>query len=267
MPYAPGEGIRLYYEVAGEGPPLLLLSGVNGGVWTWYAQVPQFSRRYRTITFDNRGGGRSDLTPGPYTAARLARDALALLDHLEMGPVLVAGISLGGMIAQELALAAPSRVRGLVLAATHPGGPDRTPPPPEVLAVLSANAGLSVEEILRKDLPLFFSPAFLEGCHEAVAAYLEVHRQVPLQSEAALAAQLAAARSFDAVGRLAGLRIPTLVLTGGADRIVPPANAGLLGRLIPRSRLGIFLGAGHALQVECAAPFNAAVTAFFQGLA
>ncbi len=266
MSFTVANDIRLYYETVGDGPPLLLISGLNGGTWSWYDQAPRFARHYRTITFDNRGGGRSGQPPGPYTTEQLAADALGLLDHLEVATALVLGISLGGMIAQELALAAPSRVRALVLAATHGGGAARIPPPPEIIAVLMNNQGLSAEEIIRKDLPYFFSPGFRQRCPRQLEAYIAAQRTAPLQPEAAFAAQLAAARSFDAAARLPHLRLPALVLTGTGDVIVPPANTGRLAQLLPQARIGLFPGAGHAVHVECAAGFHNAVHDFFQNL-
>ena len=96
MPTCTCETIDLYYEVHGEGTPLLLISGLGGGSWSWYGQVPYFSQYYRTIVFDNRGAGRSSMPPGPYTMDQLARDALCLLDRLEVEKAFVLGLSMGG---------------------------------------------------------------------------------------------------------------------------------------------------------------------------
>src|SRR3954454_16425825 len=119
MPLLSVNGIDLYYEEAGDGLPLLLISGAGGKTVDWTPLLPALSERFRVVAFDNRGGGRSSAPPGPYTTRQMADDATALLDHLAITRAHVVGLSLGGMIAQELALAAPARVDRLVLLATY----------------------------------------------------------------------------------------------------------------------------------------------------
>lgn len=264
MTYCQARDVRLYYEIQGRGPDLLFLSGLNGGTWSWYAQIPFFQDHYRTITLDNRGAGRSDLPPGPYRMADFAADALCLLNHLRVERAFVAGISLGGMIAQELALLAPDRLTVLVLAATHCGVPERIPPAPGVLQGISQNQGLTQTQIVEKDLPFMFSARFLESRPEALEAYLQAQLSAPFQPEFAFQAQLAAIQSFSRCRDLRELHLPTLVITGTEDVIVPPANGGLLLNLLPHASLKEFPGAGHAVHVEGADAFNALVHEFFQ---
>lgn len=264
MPYCQSRDVRLYYEVQGQAPELLLLGGLGGGAWSWFAQVPFFRTFYRTITLDNRGGGRSDLPPGPYRMADLAGDALALLDHLRVERTFVVGVSMGGMIAQELALLAPHRVAALVLACTHCGAPARTPPAPGVVEVLAANQGLSQAEIIDKDLPYHFSRAFLERQPEILAAFRAVQVSAPPQPYPAFLAQLAAIQAFSRCREVGKINLPTLVVTGTEDVIVPPANARLLASLLPRAELTELPGAGHAVHVERAEEFNALVHEFLQ---
>src|SRR4029077_10122354 len=113
MTTAKFDSIELYYEEHGRGDPLLLIMGLAADSTAWIFQVPDFARRYRTITFDNRGVGRSSKPPGPYTIHEMADDAVALLDALDVRRAHVVGVSMGGMIAQEIVLRHPSRVRGL----------------------------------------------------------------------------------------------------------------------------------------------------------
>jgi len=237
---------------------------LNGGVWSWYAQVPFFRQHYRTITFDNRGAGRSDIPSGPYRMEQFAADALGLLDYLQVRQAIVVGASMGGMIAQALALAAPERVRALVLVCTHCGPPERMPPAPGVLQAIAHREGLSQAQIVEKDLPFMFSARFLAGQPEAVEAYRRAQLSAPFQPESAFQAQLAAILGFSCCRELAGLPLPALVMTGTEDVIVPPANARLLADLLPHAELAEIPGAGHAVNVECPEEFNAVVHSFLQ---
>jgi 3-oxoadipate enol-lactonase len=266
MPICHGPEVDLYYEVRGEGFPVLLISGLGGGTWSWYGQAPYFQRCYRTIAADNRGAGRSAMPAGPYRMEQFAADLVGILDHLQVEQTFVLGLSMGGMIAQELTLMAPERVRGLVLGCTHCGGTQRIGPPAEVLARFANNQGLTQEQIVDKNIGFFFSARCRETQPELVAAYRKVQVEAPLQPEPAFLAQLAAIRSFDCCARLQRISAPTLVITGTEDMLVPPQNADLLVRLIAHAELVKIPGAGHALHAECAGQLNALVDDFFRRL-
>jgi pimeloyl-ACP methyl ester carboxylesterase len=193
-----------------------------------------------------------------------AADALCLLDHLKIDQALVIGASMGGMIAQELALMAPARLTALVLACTHCGAPERIPPAPGVIEALAANQGLSQAEIMDKDLPYHFSREFLERQPEILAAYRQAQLIPPPQPYPAFLAQLAAIQSFSRCRDLRELTLPTLIVTGAEDVIVPPANARLLASLLPQAESVELAGAGHAVHVERANEFNALVHRFLQ---
>jgi 3-oxoadipate enol-lactonase len=257
-------GISLYFEQEGNGFPLLLISGLSGGCWSWYGQFPYFAQHYRTLTYDNRGAGRSSIPPGPYTMKQFAADALCLLDHLGIERTLVMGLSMGGMIAQELALLAPSRIVAMALGCTHFGGERRVGPSPEVMSVLVSNDGLTQAQIIDKNLPLFLSPRCLTEDPEAVEAYRRAQLSAPLQPDHALRAQLAAIAGFDCRERLSQMRIPALVITGTEDRLVPKENAHMLAGAIPRCELAELPGVGHALHAECPSLLNELVHRYFQ---
>lgn len=155
MPFCRCQEVTLYYETHGEGPALLLVSGLGGGSWSWYGQVPFFAKRYRTIIFDNRGAGRSTMPKGPYRMSQLADEARFLLDHLGVDKTFVLGLSMGGMIAQQLALQIPRRIRAMFLGCTHAGGASLTPPTRAVMDLLMNNAGLTQRQVLEKNIPLF----------------------------------------------------------------------------------------------------------------
>ncbi len=265
MPILQTASRAIYYEVEGTGPDLLFVSGLGGGTWSWYGQVPFFRNAYRTIVFDNRGAGRSSMPRGPYRMEDFAADTLALLDHLGVDRCFMVGLSMGGMIAQETALRAPDRISAMVLGCTHCGGERKIPPAPDVIARFIDNAGLSPAEIVEKNLPFFFSGSALIHKREAVEEYKRVQLSVPLQPEHAFAAQLAAIQSFDAGDRLKTLHIPTLVVTGTEDVLVPPANAHVLADLLPEAALVELEGAGHALHAECRDTLNTLIHEFFSG--
>lgn len=264
MPFFSMPDANLYYEAHGQGAPVVLISGLGGGTSTWYGQVPFFQRHYRTITMDNRGSGRSDMPEGPYAMRRMAEDVLCLLDHLAVPEVFALGLSMGGMIAQELALLAPRRVRALVLCCTHFGGERRVPPPPHVMSLLVDNAGFSQEEIFERQLPLFFSQACLRSRPDFLRVYRDVQLSTSLQPDHAFHAQLAAIRTFDARERLSSLRMPTLVVAAGEDALVPEVNGQSLARCIPGAKIVVVPGVGHAVHVEWRDGLNELVHAFFQ---
>lgn len=262
MPVLTTSSLKLYYEVHGAGPNLLFVSGLGGGTWSWYGQVPFFRRHYRTIVFDNRGAGRSTMPPGPYSMRDFAQDTMELLDHLNIRRCFMVGLSMGGMIAQEAALLAPDRFDALVLGCTHCGGSIKIPPSPQVITRFTDNAGLSLEEIVEKNLSFFFSPKAFMDRKDAVEEYKRVQTSVPLQPEYAFSAQLAAIQSFDASDRLKNLAVPTLVVTGTEDVLVPPTNARILCDFLPQASLVELEGAGHAIHAECRDTFNALVHEF-----
>jgi len=264
MPTCETNDVRLYYEVAGTGPDLLLVSGLGGGTWSWFGQVPFFAEHFRVTSVDNRGVGRSDMPPGPYRVDQFAKDLLGVLDHLQISQTCVMGLSMGGMIAQELALLAPDRVRALVLGCTHCGGSERIPPDPRLLAQFVNNEGLSQEQIIDKNLPFFFSRPFLQEQPERVELYRQAQLSAPLQPPHAFLGQVDAIRTFACCERLIRLTIPTLVVTGTADVLVPPENATVLAGLIPGARLVEIPGAGHALHVECRDELNTLAREFFK---
>jgi 3-oxoadipate enol-lactonase len=256
--------LTLYYEVHGEGPALLLIAGLGGGTWSWHGQVPYFRGTYRTITFDNRGAGRSSMPPGPYQMRQFAEDARCLIDYLQVEKVFVLGLSMGGMIAQELALLAPQRIKALFLGCTHTGGPWRIPPATGVIELLVSNAGLSQKEMIEKNVPIFFSRACRKEKPEVIAAYCAAQLAAPEQPEYAFHAQLAAIRTFDSSERLGQLKIPTMVVSGSEDVLVPPENAEILAERLPRADVEIVPGAGHVLHVECRDLLNVLADRFFK---
>lgn len=232
--------MRIAWERRGEGPPLLMIHGLGYARWGWEPVAGALAESFAVLLFDNRGIGESEAPPGPYTAAEMALDALQVLDEAGVERAHVCGTSLGGMVAQELALAAPERVERLVLACSTPGG--STYPLPERTQRLIAEApSLPPEVALRR----FVANALSEPASEGLVERIVAHRLAAAQPIEAWQAQAAAGTSFDAADRVGAIAAPTLILHGTADAVVDPRNAALLAELLPDARVELFEGRGH----------------------
>ncbi len=262
--------IELYYEVhgptllpAGQADPLLLIMGLGANATSWEMQVPDFSREYQVIAFDNRGAGRTDKPQSPYTMSQMAEDAIGLLDHLEIGPAHVFGMSMGGMIAQELALRHPQRVRALVLGGTMAGGPNAVMAGRQLMQQWASTALLPQEQAIEKGLQFLYSEDFIAKNKERLMKRaLELgHLQAPLD---ALQRQVMAVVQFNAYDRLADISAPTLIITGEDDKIVPSENSRILAERIPGAELVELEGVGHGFLGELPAEANSIVLAFLR---
>jgi pimeloyl-ACP methyl ester carboxylesterase len=258
--------VRIAWERHGNGEPLLLIHGLGYARWGWEPVLPGLAERFEVILFDNRGIGGSDAPPGPYTAAEMAEDAIRVLDEAGVERAHVVGTSLGGMVAQEFALAHPERVDRLVLASTTPGGPKAHPMPQQTVALMAEAAALDPAVALRRFVENALAPGTVAVRPELVDRIM-THRLASAQSPAAWAAQAAAGASFDAYDRLGGLRAPTLVQHGSEDLVVDPRNGDLLVDLLPDARLDRFPGTGHLFFWEKPERFVSSVTAFLEGAA
>ncbi len=233
--------MRIAWESKGAGEPVLLIHGLGYARWGWEPVAEPLAQRFRLLLFDNRGIGESEIPPGPYTARAMAEDAVSVLDEAGVGRAHVVGTSLGGMVAQELALGWPDRVDRLVLACTTPGGADAYPLPEQTLALMTEAPTLPQDVALRR----FVENALGLGAPQELIDRIVVHRLASPPDPAGWAAQAAAGASFDAFGRLAEIVAPTLVLHGTADGVVDPRNAGLLAERIPGARVELLPGTGH----------------------
>lgn len=236
---------ELHVEVTGEGEPVLLVMGLGMNATGWWRTVPVLAAAgLRVIAFDNRGVGRSSVPPGPYSVTRMADDCAAVLDAAGEASAHVYGISLGGMIAQELVLRHPSRVRSLVLGATTPGGRRAVPLSGDVRAFFERRADMPAEEAVWASVPYNYGPRTRERGGERIAEDVAQRLRFPIEPEG-YRAQLAAALDHSALERLGEVRAPTLVLHGDADVMVPPGNGELLAEAITGAELVMLEGAGH----------------------
>jgi len=245
-------GTRLHVEQTGAGEPMLFITGFAISAAVYEPVLPLYAARLRCVTFDNRGAGRSAPSLLPVSIPRLAADAVGVLDGLDIDSAHVYGLSMGGMVAQEMALRFPDRVRGLVLAGTTAGGPRATLPLRELRALgpqLWGPPTLARDRVLAA---LLFSPGFRAGQPDRVRELLPY---LGRHGGGARGARSAAAHWWGTVyhdtwSRLPGLAAPTLVLHGGADGMAPLAAGRELARRIPDAELAVLDGCGHAALLE-----------------
>lgn len=266
MPTIDVDGVTLYYEEHGEGPPFVLIQGLGIPGAAWYNQVPEFSARYRVILPDNRGSGRSDQTKIEYSVPRMADDVIALLDHLGVERAHVLGLSLGGLIAQQLAISYPERVFGLILVSTQPGGPPYLEATGEMWKERLNVAGKTIEQIYREALEWGAAPAFIRERPEEVERFLKMRLQYP-QSGTGFQGQFTAGAAFDAREELYRIKAPTLVIHGTEDQVVPPRFGSFIAERIPGARIHWLEGVGHLAFVEAPSQFNAVVLSFLDEVA
>jgi pimeloyl-ACP methyl ester carboxylesterase len=235
----------MHYEERGAGKPLLLVPGIPAIASDWAPLAEPLSRTRRVIAYDNRGSGATTVTPAPYTASGLAGDAVALLDALEIERADVFGMSLGGMIAQELALGWPERVDRLVLGCTHCGLAHAEPPERDAGRAFAMETDDWADR-MRALAPFAFAAGvdgeFLEGFIEK--------KSRDVQDAEGYAGQIAAAVGHDAYERLPQIGRPTLIVTGDGDRVIPGASSEVMHERIPGSRLEVVAGAGHLFFLE-----------------
>jgi 3-oxoadipate enol-lactonase len=260
MPTIQANGQTLYYEVHGEGEPLLLVMGLAADTMAWAMQVPVLSAHYRTIIFDNRDVGQSSMAAAPYEITDLAQDTLSLADALELESFHLVGASMGGAIAQEVALAAPDRVRTLTLAMTWPRGGAWAAKLSELWSARVEH--MSREERVDELMLLTLSEDFFENA-DGVAWLRDVMLQNPHpQSADAFARQLDASSRHDTRERLGRLALPTHVIGAEHDILVPVWKSRELAELIPGAQLSVIDAGPHGANLENAEEFNRLVLDF-----
>jgi 3-oxoadipate enol-lactonase len=244
VPTVRANGIDVYFEQLGSGPPLLWLNGSGSTVEQVAPLLRPYTDRFEVVIHDQRGLGRTEVPPGPYSMADYAADALALLDHLELVRPRVLGISFGGMVAQELAATAPDRVARLALLCTSPGGAGGSSYPLHELARLSPADRARVHATL---LDTRFDDAWLAE-HPGDKALVDLMGARPEPTEGARL-QLEARRDHDVWDRLGRISCPTFVASGRFDGIAAPENGEAIASRIPGAELRLFEG-GHMFMVQ-----------------
>jgi pimeloyl-ACP methyl ester carboxylesterase len=257
-------GQELYYEVHGEGPPLVLVMGIGYDSTLWkLAQVPALSKKFRVIIFDNRDAGRSSQATSAYTIADMADDTAALMDALGVKKAHICGLSMGGMIAMETALRHPDRVDGLILTGTS-GAPARAVFHP-IMAWNWVKANNASGEIFAcEQFTYLFSRAFLRN-KEAVQQTIAMLSSNPNPvGPAAYDRQAKAFLQYDALDRLANVKARTLCIVGEQDVLTPVHECREVADKIPRAKFEVIKGDGssHVVPIERPDDFNGLVTHF-----
>jgi pimeloyl-ACP methyl ester carboxylesterase len=230
-----------------DGTPLLLIQGLGYTADMWFRVLPGLSEQRRTIRFDNRGVGRSNVPPPPWSIAEMAADAVEVLDAAGAERAHVLGVSMGGLIAQELALTHPGRVERLVLGCTHPGGRDAVRMDPAAAMMLMDRTPGTAREAAEASVPFLYAE---DTNRDDIGIDIDVRVRYPMRASAYFAQLDAMRRHEGTLARLPELTAPTLVIHGTADRLVQPGNAELIAAAIPGAELAWIEGAGHVFWTD-----------------
>jgi pimeloyl-ACP methyl ester carboxylesterase len=259
VPVTTTRNASVEYEIRGAGPSLVLINGLGFGRWGFFKQIPDLSRHFATITFD----AREERDPEDFIGA-LAGDVTDLLGHLGVNKAHVLGASLGGFVAQELALSHPDLVARLVLVSTGHGGPGAERMSRGAMGRMFGFGALGPKKAARRGLEGATSERYRAENPQEFEWIVE-KRLADSPSLSSYYGQAKAGWRFDASAQVGRISSPTLVVHGAEDRYVPPSNARAMAQAIPNAKLRVFEGAGHLVFIERAADVNREVVAFLGG--
>lgn len=267
MSTAKANGINISYKVRGHGEPLVLIMGYSGARQGWFFQEHALRKHFTLITFDNRGIGKTDRPEGPYTTRMMAEDTIGVIDHLGIDRAHVLGVSMGGMIAQELAINHPDRVGRLVLGCTLAGRDDTSGYSPELVRALGVEGADSESAVtglpIAKLTDIVVSMSFNRWLYRLTLVPLQ-KLTTRLGSTRGLSGQLEACLGHDTLDRLQMIHAPTLVIAGTADRVISPPSSEVLASTIPGARLVRVARGSHAMFIEMRGRFNQEVLDFLR---
>jgi pimeloyl-ACP methyl ester carboxylesterase len=258
MPLARLNGININYQVEGEGEPLVMIMGFTAGRIGWMPQIRFFKKYYRVITFDNRGAGKSDKPPGPYSTKMMADDTVKLIDLLGVEKAHIMGLSMGGMVAQELAINYPQRVIKLVLASTYARQDETSGDTLEQAKFLH----LAPEKKVRAMIDLAFNKPLYRFTISLLARV-----QIGFtgaSSTVGIEGQSEACLKHDTLERLSSITVPTLVIVGTGDKIIKPVSSDVIAGKIPNAKLVKVEGGSHYFSFEMKNVFNREVLNFLK---
>ncbi|MDD5634825.1 MAG: alpha/beta hydrolase [Candidatus Omnitrophica bacterium] len=261
MPKIKTDDMSLYYEVHGRGKPLLLVAGLGSDSSSWSGVIGEFSLHFRTIVFDNRDSGRSDITQKQFTIRDMAEDAIKLLNFLKIEQTHIVGHSMGGYIAQELAINYPERVDKLVLASTAPISSKRNNDLFEDIYKQLKREGIS-RAWLERWIPWLFSPRLIND-RAFIDAFIKNSVGYPYSQKAdGFERQIKAIAAFDARDKMVNIKAETLIFEGKDDRLVTPEEAETLAKGIYKSTFRLLDGVAHSIHMEDPKLFTDSVMAF-----
>jgi pimeloyl-ACP methyl ester carboxylesterase len=267
MPQANINGIRLFYKVQGKGEALVLIPGLGAGHTAWFRQLHAFKKHYKVITFDPRSIGGSDRPKQPYGFKALADDVVGLMDHLAVSRAHVLGQSLGGLVAQEVAIDYPDRVLKLVLVSSTVAGGDTSPPNPALMKALGYAEGTTEIDFskvdTRKTMNAVIGMSFNKMLYRKAMQFLSRFFVKPEMFDG-LSDQLRAISGHNTVDRLHLIKAQTMVITGAEDRIVSPHSSEVLADKIPNAKLIMVKDGSHGFNVEMTSRFNREVLDFLR---
>ena len=265
MPKVKINGVNLYNETHGDGFPLLMIQGLSENVYWWdLPMVDKLSKQFKTVIFDNRGVGRSDSLEGDVTIETMATDAVGLLDALDIKQAHILGHSMGGMIAQDLAIKFPDRVKKLVLCSTSCGGSKAELPSRDTQRILTKLATREhTRDLIKEAMPHIFTKKFMDEKPELVEKKVDDILIIPT-GPTTFKAQMTAWMRYNSCRKLKTVSISTLIVHGRQDILVPPRNGELLAEKMPEAEIGWFNSQTHLIHTEETDKFIEAVSKFLQ---
>jgi 3-oxoadipate enol-lactonase len=258
MPFVENQAARIYWDKQGHGAPILLIMGLGYTSHMWYRIQPVLATQYQTIALDNRGVGRSDMPLGPYPIALMASDAAAVLDAAGFESAHVFGVSMGGMVAQEFALQYPKRVRSLILGCTGAGGPTAVRAEADAAQMLMMRDKMPPEQAAEAAVPFIYDA---DTPRKRIDEDLAVRKPWFPKPEA-YRAQLQGILAWESYSRLPAITVPTSVIHGESDRLVPPGNGKLIAQRIPGAKLVMIPHSSHLFMTDQTETANRAILEF-----
>lgn len=265
MAVATVNGVKLYYEVKGEGDPLFLIQGFGGGHRGWFFQKRAFAKHFRVIAADSRGVGSARNTDGNFTLKTLADDVVGLMDHLEIERAHVLGLSMGGMVAQEVAINYPNRLKKLILAATYTNGEETRKISPSMTQALGVGDNPTEDDV--KDIDIINFVGNMAGLSYNSRIYKTLvipstKIYAKFKGYKSLMNIFRASVGCNTMDRLHLIEAPTLIIYGTEDKVVPPIASEVMASKIPNSKLVKIEGGSHSLHLEMRGQFNKEILNF-----